>query len=98
MLSSAIVREVSRTSEPAYISGWVLTVENLIRRTIGSDWESGYYKLTKVAAKRVTNEINQERPWAATKEVPALPASEVRAIEGTPSVEYELEGELVTQS
>ena len=97
MLSSAIVREVSRTSEPAYVSGWVLTVENLVRRTIGSDWESGYYKLTKVAAKRVTKEINQERPWAAGKDVPALPASDTKAIESVASVEYALEGELVTQ-
>ena len=96
MLSAAIVREVSRTAESAYVSGWTLTVDNLIRRTIGSDWESGYYRLTKPAAKRVANEINQEQPWAQT--TPVLPAGDVIkaiAAAGKRGLAYDLDGELV---
>lgn len=98
MLSAAIVREVSRTAVPATVSGWELTVGDLIDRTKGVDWEDSYYQLRKTAAKRVAGEINKERPWDTRGPAPALPAGDaIKAIAGAGKkvVEYDLEGVVV---
>lgn len=97
MLSAGIVREVSRTAVPALVSGWALHVDELIERTKGSEWESGYYILTQPAARRVAKEINKERPWRTRTVVPAITAGQ--AIKGIAAATFSgtevLEGELV---
>ncbi len=98
MLSAAIVREVSRTAVPATVSGWELTVGDLIDRTVGADWEDSYYQLRKAAAKRVAGEINKERPWDKRQVAPALPAGDaIKAIAAAAkkAVDYDLEGVVV---
>lgn len=98
MLSSAIVREVSRTAVPALVSGWALRIGELIERSAGRDWEECYYILRPSAAKRIAKEINKERPWQARVVVPAITAGQ--AIKGIAAATLAssgevLEGELV---
>ena len=81
LLSPGIVREVSRTAVPALVSGWVLTIGDLIERTAGSDWDGCYYILTAPAAKRISRQINKEKPWRTPRVVPAITAGQaIRSI------------------
>lgn len=75
MVTQRMVQEVGRTAEPAFFAGWSLTVDDLVRRTIGSDWESGYYRLKALPARLIAAELNEERPWDAARKIRAIAAA-----------------------
>jgi hypothetical protein len=63
-LSDKIINNVARTGKPhQFPNGWTLTIDDLIRATRASHWDGDFYQLTYSGLRRVTETLNQEKPW-----------------------------------
>lgn len=93
-VSAGLVREVARTSHPATINGWPLTIEYLIENSVSDDWDGTYYQMRGGAARKLAVTLNKDKPWRTVQ--PAIEAgNQPLAIETGQIVAEVLVGEIV---